>query len=96
MTEIEAQDLFGEEEIEIPAPARQPEVNHPSHYNAGAVECIDAIEAAVTGLDGFEGYCVGNAIKYLWRWKRKGGLTDLGKAAWHINRITDKLSGEGK
>lgn len=62
-------------------------VNHPPHYTAGKVECIDAIEAAVMGLDAFEGYCTAAAIKYLWRWKRKGGVQDLDKAIWYINRI---------
>ena len=61
-------------------------VNSPSHYQ-GKVECIDAIEAAIQGLDGMEAMCTGNAIKYLFRWKRKGGRTDLEKARWYINRI---------
>lgn len=64
-------------------------VNHPSHYNAGEVECIDAIRAAVTSLDGFEGFCVGNAMKYLWRWKRKGGTDDLRKARWYLEGLLE-------
>ena len=63
------------------------EVNHPDHYTAGKVECIDALEAATTGLQGIEAVCTANAIKYLWRWKRKGGVTDLNKAKWYINRL---------
>ena len=62
-------------------------VNHPPHYTEGKVECIDAIEAAVMGLDAFEGYAIGNALKYLFRWKRKGGVQDLDKAIWYSNRI---------
>lgn len=65
-------------------------VNHPSHYTAGAIECIDAIAAATTGLDGEEAYDTGAAIKYLWRWKRKNGLEDLEKARWYINRLIEK------
>ena len=65
-------------------------VNHPPHYTAGGIECIDAIEAAVSGLQPFEGYCVGNAIKYLWRWKHKGGQQDLEKAVWYIRRISSE------
>lgn len=38
-------------------------VNHPSHYTAGGVECIEAIRAA-TGSQ-FTGYLWGNAMKYL-------------------------------
>ncbi|AHV96128.1 MULTISPECIES: DUF3310 domain-containing protein [Paenibacillus] len=62
-------------------------VNNPPHYTAGKVECIDAIDAATTGLTGSEAYCTGAALKYLWRWKRKNGLEDLKKAQWYINRL---------
>ena len=59
-------------------------VNHPSHYNQGGVECIDAIRAAL-GKDGFEAFCIGNVIKYLWRYKHKNGLEDLQKAEVYLN-----------
>jgi len=62
-------------------------VDHPAHYNAGKIDCIEAIEEAVKGLEGDEAFATGNAIKYLWRWKRKGGKEDLKKAVWYINRI---------
>lgn len=65
-------------------------VNHPEHYTYSGMECIDAIEAATQGLTGFEGYCIGNAIKYLWRWKKKGGAEDLQKAIWYIVRVSEK------
>lgn len=64
-------------------------VNHPPHYTSGGIECIEAIEAAVEHLDGFEAYCTGNAIKYLWRWKLKGGKQDIEKAIWYLNRLVD-------
>ena len=93
MTEIEAKDLFRpyEDEEKITPEKRMgsvvPEVNHPVHYNCGEIECIEAIESATAGLNGYEGFCTGNAIKYLWRWKHKGGVTDLKKAAWYIDRL---------
>ena len=62
-------------------------VNHPAHYTQGDVECIDAIEAAVSELSGIEAVCTGNAIKYLWRWKKKNGVEDLEKARWYIDRL---------
>jgi hypothetical protein len=64
-------------------------VNHPDHYNAGAVECITAIEAALTPEE-FAGFCKGNAIKYLWRMNHKGGRESLAKARWYVNRLFDK------
>lgn len=62
-------------------------VSHPAHYCQGGVECIDALEAATTGLQGIEAVCTANAIKYLWRWKHKNGVTDLYKAQWYIDRL---------
>lgn len=62
-------------------------VNHPPHYTAGKVECIDALEAATTGLQGIEAVCTANAIKYLWRHQHKNGVQDLRKAIWYIERL---------
>ena len=67
-------------------------VNSPSHYQ-GKVECIDCIESATAGLNGIESFCTGNAIKYLYRWKKKNGIEDLKKAKWYIDKI---ISIEGK
>lgn len=66
-------------------------VNHPRHYTGGKIECIDAIEAATKGLEGYEAFLTGNVIKYMWRWKQKGGQEDLQKARWYLDRlITEK------
>ena len=62
-------------------------VNHPPHYTAGKVECIDALEAATTGLQGIEAVCTANAIKYLWRHQHKNGVEDLKKAIFYIERL---------
>lgn len=62
-------------------------VNQPPHYTVGGVECIDAIESALT-TEEFRGYCKGNALKYAWREKHKGGDQDLKKAQWYLNRLT--------
>lgn len=61
-------------------------VNHPSHYADGAIECIDAIEAQLTAEE-FQGYLRGNCVKYTWRWRNKGGLQDLKKAQWYLDRL---------
>lgn len=62
-------------------------VNHPAHYCQGGIECIEAIKAATIGLVGMEAVCTANAIKYLWRWKRKNGTEDLRKARWYLDRL---------
>lgn len=66
-------------------------VIHPIHYNQGGVECIEAIKAATVGKTGIEAFCVGNAIKYLWRYENKNGLEDVKKAAFYINRLISEL-----
>lgn len=70
--------------------ANKDNVNHPSHYNQGGIECIDAIEASTAGLEGIEAFCTGNALKYLWRWKHKNGVEDLKKAIWYIEKLIEK------
>lgn len=67
-------------------------VNHPSHYTQGGIECIDALEAATINLKGIEAVCTANAIKYLWRWKEKGGVEDLEKSKWYIDRLIKKIT----
>lgn len=66
-------------------------VNHPSHYTQGGVECIDAITAATVNKTGIEAVCTANVIKYLWRYEAKNGLEDVKKAQWYINRLIADL-----
>lgn len=78
-------------------PAESDEVEHPAHYTRGAVECIDAIEAAVTGLEGVEAVLTGQVLKYLWRWRHKGHpLEDLRKARWYLDRLLARAGGGPK
>lgn len=71
-------------------------VNHPKHYTSleafvrctkcdtlNAVECIDVTRH----MD----FAIGNAVKYLWRYKNKNGIQDLKKAAWYINDAIKQL-----
>ena len=61
-------------------------VNNPSHYTSGGVECIEAMEAALSP-DEFRGFLKGNVLKYLWRESGKNGTEDLLKAQWYLNRL---------
>ena len=57
-------------------------VNHPSHYNQGKIEVIDAIE------DWDLNFCEGNVVKYVARHRHKTEpLEDLKKAKWYLNRL---------
>jgi len=65
-------------------------VNHPAHYNVGAVEVIDIIEGQGWGL----GFNRGNALKYILRAGYKDPdkeIEDLDKAEWYLRREIDRL-----
>lgn len=60
-------------------------VNHPSHYNAGNIEVIDAIE------DWKLNFHAGNVVKYVARYEHKNGIEDLKKARWYLDRLIQKM-----
>ena len=67
--------------------AAQAKVNNPRHYTQGKIECIEAIQSALTEEE-FRGYCKGNAMKYIWRERLKGGTESIEKAAWYLDYMT--------
>ena len=80
-----ATDTSGDDSKELPVLVD--DVNHPSHYTAGDIECIEAIEAQLT-LEGYRGYLHGNCAKYLWRCNNKGHTKqDLEKCEWYLKRL---------
>jgi len=64
-------------------------VNHPSHYADKQIEVIDYIRDTLPA-DGFVDYCIGNVIKYVSRWRKKGGLEDLKKARVYLDWAIEK------
>lgn len=64
-------------------------VHSPIHYTQGTIECIDAIQSALTPEE-FRGFCKGNALKYLWRERHKGGQEDLQKAGDYLRRLGEE------
>ena len=64
-------------------------VNHPPHYTQGEIECIEAIKYINDKLhtEGYEGYCLGNFIKYIWRCNFKNGWEDIDKAIFYLNEL---------
>lgn len=78
----------------LPSEERKEAVNSPAHYGGkGTYEAINVIEAY--GM----GFCDGNVLKYLLRYKKKNGLEDLRKAQWYLERLIDneerKQNGKG-
>lgn len=65
-------------------------VDHPSHYQSeSGIEVIDVIDAFTKELNGVVAFDIGNAIKYILRWKKKGGVEDLRKSLWYINHAIE-------
>ena len=63
-------------------------VEHPSHYNQGAIETIDYLESTLTDSE-IQGFMKGNIIKYVSRERNKNGLEDLKKAQWYLDRLIE-------
>lgn len=70
-------------------------VNHPTHYTShpSLIECITIAR--------HHNFCIGNAIKYLWRQglKSESGINDIDKqiedckkAIWYINDYIEQLN----
>jgi len=61
-------------------------INHPPHYTShpSGIECIQITEHM--------NFCVGNAIKYLWRAGLKGddAIEDLEKAVFYVQREIER------
>ncbi len=60
-------------------------VDHPPHYNEhpSGIECIQVAEHF--------NFCLGNALKYIWRADSKGNyVEDLKKARWYIDREIER------
>lgn len=68
-------------------------VDHPSHYNQGDIECIDAMVAAY-GTEAVEIFCLLNAFKYLWRAEHKNGKEDLEKALWYLKKRLELMDSD--
>ena len=66
-------------------------VNHPDHYNSGQYEVVDVIDDAGFG----EGFCLGNALKYILRARHKENyLEDLKKAKWYLEYLIKRIEDE--
>lgn len=63
------------------------QVNHPTHYNKGKIECIEYLEDQF--MDRPHEW---NAVKYITRANAKGKeVEDLEKAIWYLRRKLELL-----
>lgn len=61
-------------------------VNHPSHYNSGAYECIEVM-IALLGIEAVRDFCACNVLKYRYRANMKNGEEDIAKADWYTETL---------
>jgi len=67
-------------------------INHPPHYTSSGAECsvcktlIECIDVTRT-----LGFNAGNIIKYVWRYRDKGGIEDLKKAQWYLTDLIKQI-----
>ena len=62
---------------------------NPDHYRGhpSGVECVTVTEHMT--------FCLGNAVKYIWRAGEKGDrLEDLRKARWYVDREIARLEAQ--
>ena len=64
---------------------------NPGYYKDCPIEIIDCIKSILTNEpDAFKGYLKGNIIKYISRENKKGGIEDLKKAKWYLNKLINE------
>ncbi len=90
-TVVESYHVPGRRKIAVPSEVEDDPVNRPFHYTShpSGVECITITQ--------HHNFCIGNAMKYLWRQGLKRGspaVQDLRKAVWYIEQEIRRLEGE--
>ena len=64
--------------------------DRPRHYcHHGGIEPFEIIQS--NGLD----FAQGNIIKYVLRYHEKGGIVDLMKARWYLERLIEQANADG-
>lgn len=72
-------------------------VNHPKHYTSSPSRCECGKGIECIQITQHMNFCIGNAIKYLWRADHKDApIQDLEKAVWYICKEIDLRKREWK
>jgi len=70
-------------------------VNHPPHYTEGGIETLDVIKAKMSS-DRFQGYLMGNVLKYLLRCEYKNKrVEDIKKAQFYLDALVEEMDKYG-
>jgi hypothetical protein len=70
-------------------------VDHPNHYQAGGLECIDVMEQ-LYGREAVESWIKLTIFKYVWRADKKDGAQDVDKIRWYSEKLVEMLKEDGK
>lgn len=62
------------------------ELESPSYYKEGGIQPIEYMKMKMS-QEMYEGFLLGNVIKYVSRYKGKNGLEDLRKARWYLSQL---------
>ena len=70
-------------------------VDHPNHYQAGGLECIDVMEQ-LYGREAVESWIKLTIFKYIWRADKKDGAQDIDKIRWYSEKLVEMLKEDGE
>jgi len=69
---------------------KRDEIDHPSHYASGDVECIEAMRSMLSPEE-YRGHLRATAMKYLWRAPYKDSYNgDIAKAVWYLEKLLEE------
>ena len=85
------QEAPGHELHEVP----NDKVDHPNHYQAGGLECIDVMEQ-LYGSEAVESWIKLTIFKYIWRADKKDGAQDVDKIRGYSEKLVEMLKDDGK
>ena len=69
-------------------------IKKPDHYTWKGIECKEVIGIMTRGLSGADAYYLGNIIKYLYRYPKKGTpVKDVAKAAEYLTMLLHSVEG---
>lgn len=87
-------DKYGyDPKIRTPSKAQNDEVKKPQHYDKNGKQVWDIMKDLSTEEE-YVGYLKLNVVKYLSRYKDKGGKQSLEKAIAYINKLIETEYGE--
>lgn len=69
-------------------------IYRPKHYNSSPAHCTCGRRLEQIDVSRHMTFNLGNVIKYLWRFREKGGIEDLKKARWYLDDHIKHLEAE--